>query len=356
LPREDLTPKEKATLYGLARYPGCNDRELSDILSEKMSTVTSIRRRMKGRGLFFRAMVPSFGALGCEVMAVCYGGVSSGCLVDMKKAQDRGLFSGREDASFFAQIATFSWLELGAFRNYSEAKRKGEGMWRKLNVLLGGVPGHPCTQSYYPMDQLTIHNFFDYTALLGKLFGFSARGDRARAARQTPSRKLTSIERLVFYGLVKYPDARDKVVADRLSVSRQAVARIRRLLVDEGFLTPIIVPGLDKLGYDIVAFFRFHLNPCNTLKERGATVYALLQGVPNIFAFSAGLECVLVGAYCTFPEFEHSSIQLTKRLEDAGRLEAAPEIQTFLLSDTVVVKNHDYLPVVKSMLDLKLDD
>ena len=356
MPREELTPKEKATLCGMARYPSYNDRELSEILREKMSTVTSIRRRLRVRGLYFKSMVPSFRALGCEVMAICYGGVSSGYLVDMKKAVDRGLFEGEEDASFFAQVGTFSWLELGAFRDFSEAKRKGEGLWRKLDAVLGGVRGHPCVQSSYPIDQMEIHNFFDHMPLLSKLFRLPAPKERAGPARRRPGRKLSSIERLVFYGLVKWPDVPDKFIADKLSVSRQAVARIRKALVKEGFISPLIIPSLDKLGYDILAYFRFHLSPRDSDRGREAAVNTILKAVPHIFAMSAGFECAAVGAYCTFPEFEKTTTALIRRLEDAGHLEGAPEVQTFLLPDTVMVKNHDYVPVVKSMLELNIED
>lgn len=354
MPREELTPKEKATLYGLARHPGFNDRELSEVLKEKMSTITSIRRRLKERGIFFKAMVPSFKALDCEVLSVCYGGVSSGLLIDMKKALDRGLFVGHDDNSFFAQVGTFSWLELGAFQDFSSAKRKGEVMWKKLNDILGGVAGHPCEQSYYPLNQIRVHNFFDYTGILSALFRVERRTERAPAAQAPPTRKLSQIERLVFYGLVKYPDVADKAIAEKLSVSRQAVARIRKLLVGEGFLCPLVVPNLEKLGHEILAYFRFHLDPKSGEKARQSAVQLIIHEIPSVFAFSTALECVVLGAYCTFPDFEKSSHKIIRRLEEQELLEGAPDIQTFLMSDTVVVRNHDYVPLVKDLLGLDI--
>jgi len=355
LPREDLTLKEKATLYGMTRFPGYNDRELSEVLNEKMSTVTSIRRRLKERGVCFKAMVPSFRALGCEVISLCYGGISSGLLIDMKKAMERGLFVGNDDSAFFAQVGTFSWLELGAFPNFSSAKGQGEVMWKKLNDILGGVSGQPCLQSYYPLDQMRIHNFFDYTGLLSELFHLDRRPQRRPASEGHPTRKLSHIEKLVFYGLVKHPDVADKVVAEHMKVSRQAVARIRKLLIKEGFLFPLVIPNLEKLGHEILVYFRFHLNPRLGEKARAGAVQTIVNGVPNLFSFSTSLECVAIGAFCTFPEFEKSSHRMIRRLEERKLLEGAPDLQTYLLPDTVIVRNHDYVPLVKNLLELDIE-
>jgi DNA-binding MarR family transcriptional regulator len=356
LPREDLTPREKATLYGMVRYPGHNDRELSEVVRCKMSTVTSIRARLQDRGLCSRAMVPSLRALGAGVISVCYGGVSSGQLVDMRKAQDRGLLRSEGCDSFYALIGSFSWLELGAFRNYSDAQGSGEGMWSRLTGVMGKTAGQPCVRSYYPMDLVRLHNFFDHAPLLSRHFGIKRDAGKTRSLRDWPERSLTSMEKLVLYGLVKRPGASDKDVAEGLGVSRQAVARIRRTLVREGRLVPVVLPSLGRLGFDILAFFHFRLDARKPQKAREGAVKQILDGIPNIFALSAGPECIVLGAYCRFIDFEKGSLRLIRGLDAAGLLDGSPVVQTFLVGDTVTVKDHDYVPFVKGMLGLKIAD
>jgi hypothetical protein len=203
---------------------------------------------------------------------------------------------------------------------------------------------------------MRVHNFFDYAGLLSELFHLDRRQERRPASEGHPTRSLSNIEKLVFYGLVKHPDVADKVVAENMKVSRQAVARIRKLLVKEGFLFPLVIPSLEKLGHEILVYFRFHLNPRLGDKARAGAVQNIIHEVPHLFAFSTSLECVAICAYCTFPEFEKSSHRIIRRLEERNLLEGAPDIQTYLLPDTVIVRNHDYVPLVKDMLELDIED
>jgi DNA-binding MarR family transcriptional regulator len=356
LPREDLTPREKATLFGMVRFPSYNDRELSEALNARMSTVTSIRARLMERGLFSRAMVPSLRALGAGVLSICYGGVSCGHLVDIKQALDRGLSRLDGYDSFYALVGSLSWLEMGAFRNYTEAQRMGEGMWRRFCDLSGGMPGQPCARSHYPMELVQFHNYFDHAPLVARLL--AARGDPVLPRRVPPAvaRRLSPVERLVLYGMVKRPGASDKEIAGGLGVSRQAVARVRRLLVKEGRLMPVVIPNLRMLGFELLAFFHFRLDACKAPEAQEGAVRQILEGIPHIFAMSAGPEVLVLGAYSSQSGFEKGSIRLIRGLEGACLLDGSPVVLTFPVGDTVAVKDHDYVQFVKAMLGLKIQD
>jgi DNA-binding MarR family transcriptional regulator len=356
LVKEELTRKEKLTLLGMTRFPACNDRELSEMLKERISTVTSIRRRLKERGFYFKAMLPSFHSMGCGILAACYGGLSRGYVADMRKAVDKGLFQNPESISFLTIVGAFNWFEMAAYKNYSEAKSKGDVFWTRLNEIFPNLPGNPCVHGYYPLETMTIHNFFDHTQLLKTQFRLEEKWDAVMSQLKPPGRKLSNIEKLVFYGLVRHPDSPDKLVAEKLSVSRQAVARIRKLLEKEGFVTPLVVPDLEKLGFEILVLFKFFLNPKNSKKIRDSTVASLLKDIPHIFAASTELECVMLAAYPSFSEFEKGSNRLIRKLDEGSHLEGAPEVQTFSLGDARVLKNHDYIPLTRESLDLPLED
>src|SRR3989304_5426167 len=45
--KRSLTDNERKVLFGLVNRPGLNDRELSEALGIKVSTVTAIRRRLR---------------------------------------------------------------------------------------------------------------------------------------------------------------------------------------------------------------------------------------------------------------------------------------------------------------------
>jgi len=67
-----LTKNEEKVLYGLVKYPGLNDSELSSIIDVKFSTFTSIKRRLFDQGFFRKLTVPMLNYLGCELLAVIY--------------------------------------------------------------------------------------------------------------------------------------------------------------------------------------------------------------------------------------------------------------------------------------------
>ena len=70
--KTELTKKEKLMLYGLAKYPQLTDKELSDKLDLKHSTVTSIRHRLKESEYLRKLIIPKIQSLGCEMLVVIY--------------------------------------------------------------------------------------------------------------------------------------------------------------------------------------------------------------------------------------------------------------------------------------------
>jgi len=71
--RNELSNNEKLVLYGLTRYPLDNDRQLSEKVNLKMSTITAIKNRLKTRNYYFTARIPMLNDLGCELVNIIYG-------------------------------------------------------------------------------------------------------------------------------------------------------------------------------------------------------------------------------------------------------------------------------------------
>ena len=67
-----LTEKEKLVLYGIVKYPKFTDKELSETLKLKHSTVTSIRHRLKESDYFRRLIIPRLQNMGCKMLVAIY--------------------------------------------------------------------------------------------------------------------------------------------------------------------------------------------------------------------------------------------------------------------------------------------
>ena len=68
----ELTTKEKLMLYGLVKYPQLTDKELSEKLDLKHSTVTAIRHRLKENEYLRKLTIPKLQSMGCEMLVVIY--------------------------------------------------------------------------------------------------------------------------------------------------------------------------------------------------------------------------------------------------------------------------------------------
>jgi transposase-like protein len=353
LPAEALSPGEKSVLHGLARFPSYNDRLLARELGATPSTLTAVRARLEERGLFRRIYIPSLPAMRAHVLSTSSGGLSPEGLVRLKRALGRGLFPAGGCDSFLAVAGPSGWLELGAFPDYSRAQCRGDGLARLLGRLPAGA-GETGARSLLPVELVRFHNFFDFAPLLGRFFGLRGAPEGPRPFPPAPARRLSPVEKLVLYGLVKRPGAADRETAGELGVSRQAVARARRVLAAEGRLLPAVVPDLGRLGFGMLALCRFRL-PAEGGRKRGrSAVEALLGSMPHLFAASAGPELLVLGAWRDTAMFEREAAAL--RQGPAWPVGPAPVVHTLSLEGSVAVRDHDYVPFVKAAMGLEIAD
>jgi hypothetical protein len=70
--KNELTKKEKLMLYGIARYPKLTDKQLSEKLELKHSTVTSIRNRLRENEYFRTLTIPRLQNMGCKMLVAIY--------------------------------------------------------------------------------------------------------------------------------------------------------------------------------------------------------------------------------------------------------------------------------------------
>ena len=67
-----LSKNEKVILWGLVRYPMLNDRQLSDKIRVRMSTLNAIKNKMKRMGLIYDRIVPNVEIMDYEILSVTW--------------------------------------------------------------------------------------------------------------------------------------------------------------------------------------------------------------------------------------------------------------------------------------------
>lgn len=355
-----LTAKEKTTLYGLVRYPDLNDRALADVLDEKMSTVTSIRRRLHERGYVIKVRIPQFQNLGCEIMSIAYGSfrpVASYGNEILAKANET------LPATYFGISNPYHFVMLGAAKNFTMAKTAYDEYHRDARFVKAVDENNLCF-SYLAYPLTNIMNFFDFAPLLNNLFEMGeknvGKGSVVPVKNDKKNGQLRSVnvldlsltEKKVLLGLVKYPEVPDKSLSSKIDVSRQVVSKIRRKLETDGFVRPAVIPDLSKLGLGMIIFTHYTLNPktAGTFDEK--SLIGTKEGLPSFFLCSGPYEFYSLSAFRSYQEFERISERYFKMYSENKALLRSPVILPFSVEDLTYFKNHTYANILKNVLGL----
>ncbi|HYM40063.1 MAG TPA: helix-turn-helix domain-containing protein [Thermoplasmata archaeon] len=346
--KRGLTANEKQVLHGLVRHPILNDRELSELLGVKVSTVTAIRRRLRHADYFVTRRVPMMHRLGWELLI---GGFAR---LDMAQggpaaARLRDLIKDRFPDLFHIVASSDQMSFLGFAHDYTTARRQVDELRLALDrsKLLGE---RDVTLSVFPMSLSILPAFFDYSHPLALAFGIEDRILLRMEHAKSGDIELTRKETEVLKGLVRFPELSDKALAQRVKVSRQAVSKMRREFEEEGLLRTVRIPNLRLLGFElyITAFARF--TPSSSLRTRTDAFERLLRSSPTFFLVSDDAEAVVLGTSKSYEEFSVLNAGLTKHFKERGHLAGDPEVSVGLTGATEILRNCEFGPLVQSLM------
>ena len=342
-----LTSNEKQVLFGLVRHPTRNDRELSEVLGIKVSTVTAIRRRLRRAEYFATRRIPMMHRLGWEILAAGHGQIArsagSHAAARLKESlEDRfpPIFHFAYSPDHFFLLANAP--SYTAFRRDLEDLR---GAMHKTGLLEGGL----IDTVVLPVGLTAIANFFDYSHVLALAFGID---DGTSVSLQHPkvgdielSRKETDVLR----GLVRHPELSDKAVAQKIKASRQAVSKMRREFEAAGLLRTARIPNVRALGFELYlyAFPRF-MSPA-TIRARTDAIEHTLSLTPHIFYATSNAESVILGTVRSYEHFSSLRGSIVKLYDEEGFLAREPAIQLGLVSMTEILRNCEFGPLVQML-------
>ncbi len=345
--KRGLTGNEKHVLYGLVRHPVLNDRELSELLNIKVSTVTAIRRRLRRAEYFVTRRVPMMHRLGWELL---YGGSAR---LDLTQGGQvlprlREILKDRFPDLFHIVASADRLSFLGFARNYTAARQQVDELRQALDraKLLGDADLH---LTAFPMSLSALPTFFDYSHSLALAFEIDDRLGIKLDRAKTGDIELTRKETEVLKGLVRFPELSDKALAQRVKVSRQAVSKMRREFEGEGLLRTARVPNLRLLGFElyVTAFAQFR--PSAPLKSRADAFERLLRTTSTFFLISDESDAIVIGTSLSYEQFSILNVGLTKHFQERGFLASDPEIHVGLTASTEILRNCEFGPIVQSL-------
>lgn len=345
--KRGLTGNEKQVLFGLVRHPTMNDRELSELLGVKVSTVTAIRRRLRRSEHFVTRRLPMMHRLGWEILA---GGHARLDLAHGLQTVPRLREALRERLPnlFHLTASTDHVTFLTAAPDYTTFRRDIDelrGILDKAKLLGEG----DVRASVLPITLTALPVFFDYSHALALAFGMDDRVSFKPEFSKQGDVSLTRKETEVLKGLVRYPEMSDKALAQKVNVSRQAVSKMRREFEEEGIVHTARLPNLRLLGFElyVTAFARF--TPSAAVRARQDIIEKLLRQSPTFFLAASDFETILIGAARSYEQFSTIRSSLARAHEERGFFAEDPIIYLALTNSMESLRHCEFASLVGAL-------
>jgi len=348
--KTNLTEKEKLTLYGLTRYPKLTDKQLSEKLNLKHSTVTSIRHRLRENEYYRGLVIPRLQNMGCNMLVLIYTDLNP--LIPLK---ERVIISGKTIA-VFEEI----FLSIGAQeKGFSLSLSKDYATIGRINDIRTQTFGkHGFLEDEYPnmvvfpFDISKIYRFFDFFPLLKKSFDLEIEStDKVKnlGFLNRKSVNLTDREKKIYCSLVKYPEISDSKLGKKIGISRHTVSRLRRNFEKDFLIRQINLPNLKKLGFEILTTYHISFDPRNHPNMEKDETASLISDSTIVMA-SRMFETFMLCVHTDFDDYNKDTTRIMQILKENKWISKNPVIRTHSLNELVYIKDFIFTPIVKKIL------
>jgi hypothetical protein len=343
-----LNKNEQKVLTGICKHPTITDSELSAMLSMKLSTLTSIKRRLAAQRYYRSIMFPFLNRLGCELLAIIY--MQFNPVIPLKQRMETTKKTIEVfDEIFFSVGEEEKGFSISLSQNYTNIGRINEirtETFGKLGLLEKEYPH----EVIFPFETSHIHKFFDFSSFLQNIFKLDDVQKTTTTTdlfRNTTTVDLTAKEKKVYSTLVQHPTATTQQIGDLVSLSRHTVARMKKQFFDQGLLQLLILPNLKTIGVEILSFYHISFNPN---KAPSTHDLSTLNSPSTIFFASRKFEAVLLSAYQTFQDYKEDEMNKIRYLKENNLFSHPPFISTYMFGRMEVIKEFDFPPLVNKIL------
>lgn len=343
-----LNKNEKKVLAGICAHPTITDSDLAALLQMRLSTLTSIKRRLATQGYYRPIMFPFLNRLGCELLAIIY--MQFNPVIPLKNRMETTKKTIEVfDEIFFSVGEEEKGFSISLSENYTNIGRINEirtETFGKLGLLEKEYPH----EVIFPFETSHIHKFFDFSSFLQNIFDLNDTQQVPTVPdrfRNTTPIELTDKQKKVFNALVAHPTATTQQIGDIVNLSRHTVARMKNHLIDQGLLQMIILPNLKKIGVEILSFYHISFNPN---KAPNAHDLSVLNSPSTIFFASRKFEAVLLSAYRTFQDYKADEMNKIRYLKENNLFSHPPFVSTYMFERMEVIKEFDFPPLVNKIL------
>jgi len=347
----DLTEKEKLMLYGLTKYPSLTDKQLSEKLNLKPSTVTSIRHRLRKNEFFRGLAIPRLQNMGCNLLVLIYTDLSP--LIPL---EERAVLSGKTIAVFeeiFLSIgAQEKGFSLSLSKDYATIGRINDirtQTFGKYGFLEDEYPN----MVVFPFDISKIYRFFDFSFLLKNSFNLDIElSDKAKdiGFKSKENISLTDKEKKIFCNIIKHPELSDSDLSKKIGISRHTISRLKKNFENDLLLRKINLPNLKSLGFEILTTYHIQYDPRNHPDMEKDETSALMSDSTIVLA-SRMFETFMLSIHTDFDDYNKDTTRIMQILKENKWISKNPVIRTHSLNELVFIKDFIFSPIAKKILN-----
>jgi len=344
-----LTPNEQRVLYGLVRYPSLNDSELSSQIGVKLSTLTSIKRRLHDQQVFRQLLVPLLNRLGSELLAVIYTQFNPVIPLEERVSITKKTIEVFDEI-FFSTGEQEKGFSISLAKNYSSIGRIDDIRTETFGSL-GLLEKEYPSEVIFPFESSEIIRFFDFSRVLESMFNLED-SDKKRSDidefKIDGFHLLSSKEKKVYTSLVQFPTATTQQIGEKVGLSRHTVSRMKKKFFDLHLLKHLTIPDLKQLGFEILAFYDYQFSPG---KSPSMDDILYLDAPSTVFLARRKYEIVMISAYKTYQEYKEDKMEKIRFLKENDFISYTPLVRKYMFERMVFMKNFVFHPIANKIIE-----
>lgn len=342
-----LTPNEQRVLYGLVRYPSLNDSQLSAKIGVKLSTLTSIKRRLHEQHVFRQLLIPLLNRLGSELLAVIHSQFNPVIPLEERVSITKNTIEVFDEI-FFSTGEQEKGFSISLAKNYTSIGRINDIRTETFGAL-GLLEKEYPSEVIFPFETSKIIRFFDFSRVIGSIFDFddSPKPD-IDYFKMDSFYELSEKEKKVYAALVQYPIATTQQIGEHVGLSRHTVSRMKKKFFDLQLLKHLTIPDMRQLGFEILSFYHYQFSPG---KAPRMDDIMHLDTPSTVFLAWRKYEIVMVSAYQTYQDYKEDKMKKIRFLKENDFISYNLLVRKYMFERMVFLKNFVFHPIANKIIE-----
>lgn len=313
----DLSLNERRVLTGLCQFPTFSDSKIANRIGINHSTFATVKNRLQQNELFSRYRLPNLSALGVEILSVLIKNLRKNpsvtphnlARINSSISSPNILFSFTETNFSLLTVAHKNFTELGEFLSkYDRLTSAGQHIGNESKLEI-----------HFPLFFSFIPRFLDFSRSLPVHLGVtpSSAPPRTIFSKVDYSEvKITKLGWRIFLAFLEFPEYTLKQITQVVNKPRTTVSRWLRLLTQTKLISPIIIPNLQKIRYQLFLISNIAVRSSN--KKIFSQVLSVCdESIRPIVLMQTDHDIFYLSPFSSLEEAQKAEFEFIQKMNDA---------------------------------------